>query len=246
MLVVSARLLALSRAISSPMLISVSEPRNLSSSILASSSAIGCSNSRKFRSMAAPCYRSVARFASRGPEPRAALREQLAQHATMAVPAVLAVAADRKVGVMRERRQRVEQVDRRGLAHLGTETAGESRPPARIVAIDAAHQRQAWRQFRQPDVVVIAPGEFALRHAARRATHCAEACALATHAGAAESHDCETHWALNFRLRRWAPRCRSRAARRNTRARGRARRGPRGGPSARAPAARTIARRATA
>ena len=53
MLVVSARLLARSRAISSPMLTSASEDTNRSSSIFASSSAMGCSNSRKLRAMGA-------------------------------------------------------------------------------------------------------------------------------------------------------------------------------------------------
>src|SRR5262245_5595474 len=48
MLVVRARLLARRRAISSPMLTSASLDTNFSSSIFASSSAIGCSKSRKF------------------------------------------------------------------------------------------------------------------------------------------------------------------------------------------------------
>ena len=48
MLVVSARLLARRRAISSPMFTSASLETNFSSSIFASSSAIGCSKSRKF------------------------------------------------------------------------------------------------------------------------------------------------------------------------------------------------------
>jgi hypothetical protein len=48
MLVVSARLFALSRAISSAMLTSASLETNFSSSIFASSSAIGASKSKKF------------------------------------------------------------------------------------------------------------------------------------------------------------------------------------------------------
>src|SRR5271165_1056780 len=51
MLVVSARLFSCSRLTSSEMLTLASEPKNLSSSIFASSSAIGCSNSRKFIAM---------------------------------------------------------------------------------------------------------------------------------------------------------------------------------------------------
>src|SRR5580704_13397749 len=51
MLLVSALLLDCRRLTSSAILMLASEPRNFSSSIFASSSAIGCSNSRKFSAM---------------------------------------------------------------------------------------------------------------------------------------------------------------------------------------------------
>ena len=70
MLVVSARLLARRRAISSAMFTSASLDTNFSSSIFASSSAIGASKSRKFMAIVCGRYlrRKSAEHSGRGTE----------------------------------------------------------------------------------------------------------------------------------------------------------------------------------
>jgi hypothetical protein len=54
-------------------------------------------------------------------ELRAALREKLAQDRAMATRLILAVAANREIGVLRERRQKVERAPGDRGVHLGPE-----------------------------------------------------------------------------------------------------------------------------
>ena len=59
---------------------------------------------------------------------RAALRQQFAQHRAVAVVLVLAIAAEREGGLVRQRGQQVQQMAGLGLLHLGVELALERGP----------------------------------------------------------------------------------------------------------------------
>ena len=130
MLVVSARLLARRRAISSPMLTSASEETKRSSSIFASSSAIGCSNSRKLNAIGREGCRTRRRAQiSRRPRwPREPARS-LAAQPLPARPAQLRQGRPPLRGVAHVERAG-DGLERGGSPRRCARTCRPSRPPA--------------------------------------------------------------------------------------------------------------------
>src|SRR5687768_12480243 len=132
----------------------------------------------------------------------AMLGQQLAQDRAVAARLVIAVAADGKVRIERQRREKCEQaLGRRGL-HLAAIGAGEARP----VLLRARHQPGARREIGQPDVVVVAARVIGLAHAARRPAHGAQARALLRCACATEADYADSHAPPRARSGGWCPR----------------------------------------
>src|SRR5574341_953930 len=124
------------------------------------------------------------------------LPQQLAQDRAVAARLVLAIAADREVRMMRQRGKQLGQAPRRGGFHF-LEITTRKLSPALVrpgLSDRPSEERFARREIRQPEVVVIAPREIRLAHAARRAPHGAEARALAFGARATEPDDANRHF----------------------------------------------------
>src|SRR5262252_8927539 len=102
----------------------------------------------------------------------------------MATLCALAVAADRKICVLRERRKQFEQPLGTRLAHL-VAIPTRKRAPARLRPRRAerpADERLARREIGQPNVVVVAPRIVGLAYAARRTACRADAQAFTSYA----------------------------------------------------------------
>src|SRR5678815_4973261 len=112
----------------------------------------------------------------------------------MAATLVLAIAAHRKIGVMRQGREHVQRLARRRHGHLGAILARD-RGPLRVgLGAEAElHGGQSGREYRVPNVVPVEAREILFRHAARRPTYRAEARAFALRSGLPEPHDSYRH-----------------------------------------------------
>ena len=124
----------------------------------------------------------------------------------MAAALVPAVAAQRQVGVMRQRRQYVQFAAPIGRAHLPPELPAECGPRPLVRRSQRfPHQFGAGRQVREPDVVVVEPGEVTLRNAARRAPHRPEPQTFAGLSRCAELHNENGHNSPNASVPRGMP-----------------------------------------
>jgi len=93
---------------------------------------------------------------------------------------VLAVAAERKVGLVRERGEKVQQARGFWRSHLRPEFALEHPPRFGVVRVERERDEPlARRERRHPDVIEIALGEIRFGHAARRTAHGTESDAFA-------------------------------------------------------------------
>ena len=111
---------------------------------------------------------------------------------------VFAVAADREVRMVRQLRQHLGRMARVRPRHLAaTYFFAKLRPlRRRLRRQPQLHRLQARRQGREPHVVIVALRELALRHAARRPAHRADARALARRSRAAQADDANAHESL--------------------------------------------------
>lgn len=113
----------------------------------------------------------------------------------MAAGFILAIAAHRKVGLVREGGEQVEEMRRFRLFHLGAKLPLKGLPPASIVAgmQCKGDQIRRGRQGRQPNVIEVAPGEVGFGNAAGRAADRAQAEALMGQARRSEADDGNGH-----------------------------------------------------
>jgi hypothetical protein len=106
---------------------------------------------------------------------RAALCQKCTQHGPVAAVLVLAVATQRQIRVMRQGRQYIQFAAPIRCVHLPLELPDEGSPlPLAGHMQGFVHKPGAGGQVREPDVVVIEPGEIRLRNAARRPPHGAQ------------------------------------------------------------------------
>lgn len=130
-----------------------------------------------------PCY--CGRIFSRERRTRSAscdirspLLQQFAQQRAMAARFVLAVTAHRQVGVVRQRRQKIQVPARIRHFHFCQETAPEHLPRCVVVRISTFQQRFTGRKVGKPNVIEVATRAFVLRHTAWRTANGADAQAL--------------------------------------------------------------------
>src|ERR1700741_752858 len=109
--------------------------------------------------------------------------QQLPQDRPVAALLVLAIAADRKIRVVRQLGEKLEQALGGRRLHLPPIPLHESLP----VPVSASDELRARRQVRQPDIVEVEARIVRLLHAARRPPHGAKAQALAARARATET-----------------------------------------------------------
>src|SRR4051812_22500317 len=96
----------------------------------------------------------------------ALLDEDAAQQRAMAARLVLAVAADGKIYMVRQLRQHVGRAACVGPRHFGSVLLRESRPLGRCLRRQGElHRRQARRERREPNVVIVAGGKTPPFHA---------------------------------------------------------------------------------
>ncbi len=128
---------------------------------------------------------------------RAPLREQFPQHGAVAPGFFRAVAPNREIRRVRQRRERVEQRPVVRVLHLCTVTPNEDLPASLVAGrhgrLCRLEQVFARREVRQPDVVEVARRVLALRHATRWPPHRTDPQPFAGHALAAESNDPDRH-----------------------------------------------------
>src|SRR5262245_27549987 len=89
---------------------------------------------------------------------------------------IFAVATHRKVRSRRQRREQREKALSRRRAQLLAVLTGETQPPRRRQRLRCDPREQPWtrRKLRDPDIVIVASGEFGSRNAAWRTTHGSE------------------------------------------------------------------------
>src|SRR5437763_1742303 len=103
------------------------------------------------------------------------LGEQLLENGAVTAVLILAVAAEREAGLMRQGGQQVEDSGRLRLVHLGPELALERVPgPLVLRPLPERHQLLAGREIRQPDVIEVERCELRLRHSPRWSANRAE------------------------------------------------------------------------
>src|SRR3954466_13063642 len=125
---------------------------------------------------------------------RTPLDQQRAQLRAVTVFLVLAVAAQRKIGVLRQHSEHVERLAGRRRVHLRAELAEERGPfPFRLCGLGGLHEVRARREHGEPYVVVVATRELRLRGAAGWTTDGAEARAFIGGARGSESDDANGH-----------------------------------------------------
>src|SRR5581483_1919121 len=123
--------------------------------------------------------------------------EQLSQHRAVAVRLVLAIAADREIRRVRERREHIEQVIALGTLHFGAIFTYELLPLGGGRRVQRKlHDFRAWREIRQPHVVPVLRGVTRLRHAARRAPYRADTHTFVARARTAEPDDTDAHFSF--------------------------------------------------
>ena len=123
---------------------------------------------------------------------RAAPAQQVPQRRTMTARLVGAIAADRKIGAVGQRRQQVQEAAVLGVLHFGFISPDEPAPSGLVFGRAAGLQEFFARsEIRQPDVVEVLRREFALGHPARRAPYRADAKTLALLAWTAQTDDAD-------------------------------------------------------
>src|SRR5262249_27752764 len=128
------------------------------------------------------------------PEIRAALLQQLAKNRTVAASLVFAVAADRQVGAMRERRQQIERPSCRRRIHLRFEGADKAFPfSLSHCRLALRHQRRAGREVGIPDIEPVVARVAVLANSARRTSHRADPNSFLRIAGYTEADDSQGH-----------------------------------------------------
>src|SRR5512135_1369507 len=104
---------------------------------------------------------------------------------------------------MGQPREQFERMARLRRAHLGAVLPPKRGPlRGRFSLLAELHRPDARREIGEPDVVPVLRGEFALRHAARRAPDGADAQAFVLRPWSAETHDTDRHDDLAFSLMR--------------------------------------------
>src|SRR6185503_1152305 len=112
----------------------------------------------------------------RSVDPGPVLGQQLLQQRAVAEGLVLAIAADREIGLVRQPCQQLDDALRAGLGHLRPVALGECRP-AMLVELPRggeADQRRARSELREPQVEVVALRILGLLHPARQPAHRAQ------------------------------------------------------------------------
>src|SRR5262245_19645152 len=101
-------------------------------------------------------------------DPGAVLPQQLSQNRSVTARLVIAIAADGKVSVPRQRGQEIEKTRGRRTLHLGPVSSDEPLPATTVPRGERnLHELVGWSQLRKPDVVEVPFRVFGLRHAAR-------------------------------------------------------------------------------
>lgn len=116
----------------------------------------------------------------------ATLQQQFPQHRTVAAGFILAVAADREIGVLRQSGEQIKQSPGMRAAHFGAVTAHEMCPLGFAGSVQTDTDGLCARgKVRAPHVVPVLRRELALGHAPRRAAHGTDSRTLALDARAA-------------------------------------------------------------
>ncbi len=125
---------------------------------------------------------------------RTALEEQFAQHGAVAMGFIGAIASDREIGLMRQRRQQIERMPRARRGHFAPVLSCESAPvPCGSCGQRPLEQFLAWRQRRQPHIVKILRGVLGLENAPRRTSYGADAQAFPRQAVGSQTDDANSH-----------------------------------------------------
>jgi hypothetical protein len=129
----------------------------------------------------------------------ALLGEQCSKYRTMAMRFALAVAADREVGLVRQRGKQLDGVAVVRRRHFRTVLPGEGAPlGGRLGRLPELHGFDAWGKVREPYVVPIARGELGLWNTPRRATHRSDANALVRDSFTPQSNYSNDHGSLRI------------------------------------------------
>lgn len=97
---------------------------------------------------------------------------------------IVAIAAEREIGCVRECGEGVEEVAHVGALHLGMEAFGETRPRSlRITRACGLHQFLTRREIRKPDVIPVIFSEAVSGNATWRAAYSSEAHSFARQSG---------------------------------------------------------------
>jgi hypothetical protein len=123
------------------------------------------------------------------------LLKEVFQDGSMATPLVVAVAANRKVGGVRQRRQQSEQSGPLRLFHLGSIPLFQLSPrsSAAVRLLEVSDDVGARRKIRKPDVVEVEAGVVGFRDAPRWAAHRADAKPFVLESVGSELHDSNGH-----------------------------------------------------
>jgi hypothetical protein len=125
---------------------------------------------------------------------RAPLRQKFPQDGSVAAALVLAVAAQREIRMTRQRCQQVQFPAPIGLAHLPSELPPECGPRSFVSRSQRFfHQFSAWRQVREPDIIVVESAEVGLSNPTRRPPHRAEPQTFSSLSRRAKSDDEDRH-----------------------------------------------------
>jgi hypothetical protein len=125
-------------------------------------------------------------------ERRAPLRQEFPHQRAVAAALVLAVAADREIGRVRQRGEQVQHAAGLRPAHLGPIAPGQRAPAALLLrAPSDPEQLLGRRQIRKPHVVEIPARELGLRHASRRTPNGPDPQPLTLGPRASQAHDAD-------------------------------------------------------
>jgi len=123
------------------------------------------------------------------------LLEKCSESGTMAVTFVPAVAADREVGVQRQKCEQFEDPDRRRFLHLLRVTLHEPFPILWSIwkCLEALQERNAGGKFREPGIIEIKGSIAVFRDTPRWSPHGPDANAFLLVSGAAQLYDSNRH-----------------------------------------------------
>ena len=115
----------------------------------------------------------------------------------MAMRFVFAIAADREIALVGERREQFDRVTVFGSRHFSPVFLEEGCPlRGRLGLMRELHRFEARRQVGEPHVVPVPRSELGLWHAARRTADCADASAFILHSFATEPDNTYDHLSL--------------------------------------------------